>query len=70
MSLSIERVGIGGLATRWRDQGLPKDFTYEFDRDLLIVQEIGTLKDDAERALSNLLSAKKVSISRLWRRLR
>ena len=30
--------------------------TYEFDGNLLVVEEVGTLKDDTERTLSDLLS--------------
>jgi hypothetical protein len=29
--------------------------TYEFDGDLLVVQEVGALENDTERTLSNLL---------------
>ena len=31
-------------------------YTYEFDRDLGVVQEIGALEDDTEGSLSNLLA--------------
>lgn len=30
--------------------------TYEFDGDLLVVQQVGTLEDDTEGTLANLLA--------------
>lgn len=47
-SKEIRQTAVGQLSSQ-------QDVTYEFDGDLLVVQQIGSLEDDTKGTLANLL---------------